>query len=131
MMSKIKKTHVIGAGAMGHGIAQVFAQSGCDVVISDVNEEILERAKGHIETNLRFLVQYGLVEESEISEILSRTTTVLSTNDTTYDADLIIEAVPEDLDLKQKVLGEAEKASSSDTILATTTSVIQVTDIGT
>ncbi len=130
-MQKIKKTHVIGAGAMGHGIAQVFAQSGCDVVISDVNEEILERAKEHIETNLRFLVQYDEVKESEIPDILSRVTTILGSEDFAYDVDLIIEAVPEDLDLKQKVLGAAEKASSSDTILATTTSVIQVTDIGT
>jgi len=129
-MVKIEKTHVIGAGAMGHGIAQVFAKSGCNVVISDVNEEILKAAKEHIEANLRFLVQYDEVEESEIPRILDRITTVLSSDDTTYDSDFIIEAVPEDLDLKQKVLGVAEKASSPDTILATTTSVIQVGDIG-
>jgi 3-hydroxybutyryl-CoA dehydrogenase len=129
-MVKIKKTHVIGAGAMGHGIAQVFAQSGCDVVISDINEEILKTAKEHIETNLRFLVQYSEVVKSEIPDILSRVTTILSSDDTTYDADFIIEAVPEDLDLKQNVLGVAEKASSPETILATTTSVIQVGDIG-
>ncbi len=129
-MTKIQTTHVIGAGAMGHGIAQVFAQSGCDVVISDVNEEILKTAKKHIETNLRFLVQYGEVKESEIPDILNRIITVLSTAETNYDADFIIEAVPEDVDLKQKVLGAAEKACRPDAILATTTSVIQVGDIG-
>lgn len=129
-MVKIQKTHVIGAGAMGHGIAQVFAHSGCYVVISDVNEEILQKAKEHIETNLRFLVQYSAVEESKIPDILNRVTTVLSSKDMTYDADFIIEAVPEDLDLKQKVLGAAEKACRPDAILATTTSVIQVGDIG-
>ncbi|MFX1484633.1 MAG: 3-hydroxyacyl-CoA dehydrogenase family protein [Promethearchaeota archaeon] len=129
-MVNIKTSHVIGAGAMGHGIAQVFAQSGCDVVISDVNEEILEKAKKHIETNLRFLVQYGEVEASEIPDILSRVKTIHGSEDLTYDVDFIIEAVPEDLGIKQKVLGVAEQTSSSDTILATTTSVIQVSDIG-
>lgn len=127
---KITKTHVIGAGAMGHGIAQVFAQAGCDVIVSDVNEEILQKAKSHVETNLNFLVQYNLVETESIPEILGRIQTVTSQDEVSLDVDFIIEAVPEDVDLKQKVLGAAEIASRKDAILATTTSVIQVSDIG-
>ena len=127
---KIKKTLVIGAGAMGHGIAQVFAQSGCDVIISDVNEEILQKAKSHVEANLNFLVQYKMVEAETIPAILDRITTVTNTDDILSDVDFIIEAVPEDVDLKQKVLGAIEAACRKDAILATTTSVIQVNDIG-
>jgi 3-hydroxybutyryl-CoA dehydrogenase len=127
---EIKKTYVIGAGAMGHGIAQVFAQSGCDVIISDVNEEILQKAKSHVETNLNFLVQYNMVESVEIGSILDRITTVTGSEGIPSDVNFIIEAVPEDVDLKQKVLGAAEKSCRKDTILATTTSVIQVSDIG-
>ncbi|MFW9834198.1 MAG: 3-hydroxyacyl-CoA dehydrogenase family protein [Candidatus Thorarchaeota archaeon] len=127
---EIKKTYVIGAGAMGHGIAQVFAQSGCDVIISDVNEEILQKAKSHVETNLNFLVQYNMVESREIGSILDRITTVTGSEEIPPDVDFIIEAVPEDVDLKQKVLGAAEASCRKDTILATTTSVIQVSDIG-
>ncbi|MFW9807298.1 MAG: 3-hydroxyacyl-CoA dehydrogenase family protein [Candidatus Thorarchaeota archaeon] len=128
---EIKKTYVIGAGAMGHGIAQVFAQSGCDVTISDVNEEILQKAKSHVETNLNFLVQYNMVESGEIGSILDRITTVTGSEDIPSDVDFIIEAVPEDVDLKQKVLGTAEASCRKDAVLATTTSVIQVSDIGT
>ena len=127
---EIKKTYVIGAGAMGHGIAQVFAQSGCDVIISDVNEEILQKAKSHVETNLNFLVQYNMVESGEIGSILDRITTVTGSEDIPPDVDFIIEAVPEDVDLKQKVLGAAEASCRRDSVLATTTSVIQVSDIG-
>ena len=127
---KIKETLVIGAGAMGHGIAQVFAQSGCDVIISDVNEEILQKAKSHVEANLSFLVQYKMVETDTIPAILDRITTVTSTDGLLSDVDFIIEAVPEDVDLKQKVLGAVEAACRKDAILATTTSVIQVSDIG-
>lgn len=126
---KIKKTYVIGAGAMGHGIAQVFAHSGCDVIISDVNEDILQKAKSHVETNLNFLVQYNMVESGEIGSILDRITTVTG-SDIPSDVDFIIEAVPEDVDLKQKVLGAAEASCRKDAVLATTTSVIQVSDIG-
>lgn len=127
---KIQKTHVVGAGAMGHGIAQVFAQSGCDVILSDVNPEILEEAKSHVETNLNFLVQYGLVDRSSIPTILERIQTVVGGEDISSDVEFFIEAVPEDVDLKQKVLGSIENACRKDAILATTTSVIQVSDIG-
>jgi 3-hydroxyacyl-CoA dehydrogenase len=128
-MAKIKKTRVIGAGAMGHGIAQVFAQAGCDVVIIDMNEEILANAKLHVEANLKLLAQNGMAKEDTIPSILARIQT-MTADETPPDADFIIEAVPEDVELKQKVLGAAEMTSGKDAILATTTSVIQVRDIG-
>ena len=54
----MKNITVIGAGTMGHGIAQVFAQAGCKVILTDMNREILDSAKSHIETNLKFLAGY-------------------------------------------------------------------------
>jgi len=128
-MKEIKKTLVIGGGAMGHGIAQVFAQSGCDVVIVDINEEVLLSAKEHIDANLKFLAQHGLVDEESIGDILDRIKTEPDTSKVQSDIDFVIEAVPEDVELKQKVLSGAEASFSDDTILATTTSVIQVADI--
>ena len=76
------------------------------------------------------MVQYDLVDESSIPEILGRIVTVTNSEDYHSDTQFVIEAVPEDLDLKQKVLGAAEQAFDKETILATTTSVIQVSDIG-
>ncbi|MFX1367673.1 MAG: 3-hydroxyacyl-CoA dehydrogenase family protein [Promethearchaeota archaeon] len=128
-MTKIKKTRVIGAGAMGHGIAQVFAQSGCEVVIIDMNEEILSNAKSHVEANLKLLATYGMADADAIPTILERIHP-MTANQKPPDSDFIIEAVPEDVELKQRVLGAAESTSSKDTIIATTTSVIQVRDIG-
>jgi 3-hydroxyacyl-CoA dehydrogenase len=128
-MKEIKKTLVIGGGAMGHGIAQVFAQSGCDVVIVDIDKEVLMNAKKHIDANLKFLAQYGLVEEDSIVVVLNRIETESDVLKAPSDIDFIIEAVPEDVELKQRVLSGAEAAFSDDAILATTTSVIQVADI--
>ena len=100
MRLKITNTHVIGAGAMGHGIAQVFAQAGCNVIISDINEEILRMAKSHVETNLNFLVQYEMVQADSIPTILDRIKTVKSQDEVPTGVDFVIEAVPEDrLDL--------------------------------
>ncbi|MFW9804262.1 MAG: 3-hydroxyacyl-CoA dehydrogenase family protein [Candidatus Thorarchaeota archaeon] len=128
-MKEIMKTLVIGGGAMGHGIAQVFAQSGCDVVIVDINDEVLSNAKKHVDSNLKFLAQHGLIEEESIGDVLDRIQTELDISKAPSDIDFIIEAVPEDVELKQKVLSGAEAYFSDDTILATTTSVIQVADI--
>jgi 3-hydroxyacyl-CoA dehydrogenase len=129
-MNEIKKTRVIGAGTMGHGIAQVFAHAGCDVILTDMNREILDAAKSHIEVNLKFLAGYNLVDESAIPSIVGRISFLTNEDNIPADAELIIEAVPEYLDLKQKVLTTAESESSGKTILSSTTSVIQVTDIG-
>ncbi|MFX1261093.1 MAG: 3-hydroxyacyl-CoA dehydrogenase family protein [Promethearchaeota archaeon] len=128
-MKEIKETLVIGGGAMGHSIAQVFAQSGCDVTIVDIDETVLSSAKTHVDANLKFLAQHGLVEAGSIGTVLDRIQTETVISKAPSDIDFIIEAVPEDVELKQKVLSGAEAVCSDDVILATTTSVIQVADI--
>jgi 3-hydroxybutyryl-CoA dehydrogenase len=112
---------VIGAGLMGHGIAQVFALGGHDVTIYDAVAASLDSAKSRILTNLKDLGEdQGAVE---------RVTPVAKLADAVRDADYVVEAVLEDLPLKQKLFGEIEPHVRPDTILASNTSVIPITAI--
>ena len=90
----IKKVFVIGAGVMGNGIAQVSAQAGYDVTMSDIKDEFLVKGMASIEKSLDRGVKKGNLQESEKTEILSRIKTTIGVKDA-KDADLIIEAAPE------------------------------------
>ena len=127
-MREIEKTCVFGAGAMGQGIAQVFAHAGCDVTVIDISADALKSVHPNIEANLKLLSEYNLCRKADISQILDRIHTATELpSDSGFD--FVIEAVPEDLDLKQKVLSSVENQMQKDAILATTTSVIQISDI--
>jgi 3-hydroxyacyl-CoA dehydrogenase len=128
-MGEIRKTAVIGAGAMGHGIAQVFAHSGLRVALCDIDEKILNQAKEHIASNLSFLAKHNVIEESSIGKTLAAISLHQNMEEAISDVDFLIEAVPEDPDLKCKIFSTAEGHCPRDTILTTTTSVIQVNDI--
>ncbi|MDP2294123.1 MAG: 3-hydroxyacyl-CoA dehydrogenase family protein [Pseudolabrys sp.] len=119
-MSKAKIT-VIGAGLMGHGIAQVFALAGHDVVIYDSFAATLATAKDRIRANLKDLGD----DQSAVSRVTPQGDLALAVRD----ADYVVEAVLEDLALKQKLFGEIESHVRSDTILASNTSVIPITSI--
>jgi 3-hydroxybutyryl-CoA dehydrogenase len=112
---------VIGAGLMGHGIAQVFALAGHDVTIYDQAASSLDTAKARILTNLKDL--------GEDEGAAQRVTPVADLARAVRDADYVIEAVLEDLPLKQKLFSEIEKCVRPDTILASNTSVIPITSI--
>jgi 3-hydroxybutyryl-CoA dehydrogenase len=112
---------VIGAGLMGHGIAQVFALAGHDVTITDSIAANLDSAKARIAANLR-----DLGDDERAAE---RVRPVPDLADAVHDADFVVEAVSEDLPLKQKLFGEIEKHVRGDTILASNTSVIPITRI--
>ncbi|MEJ2435927.1 MAG: 3-hydroxyacyl-CoA dehydrogenase family protein, partial [Pseudolabrys sp.] len=112
---------VIGAGLMGHGIAQVFALGGHDVTIQDSVKACLDSAKERILANLKDL--------GDDQSVVERVTPVADLNEAVRDADYVVEAVLEDLPLKQKIFGEIEKHVRPDTILASNTSVIPITDI--
>ena len=112
---------VVGAGLMGHGIAQVFALAGHDVTIYDSFEQMLATAKDRIRANLK-----DLGDDENAAE---RVTPVADLGKAVRDADYVVEAVLEDLPLKQKLFGEIEKHVRPDTILASNTSVIPITDI--
>jgi 3-hydroxybutyryl-CoA dehydrogenase len=124
----IEKLAVIGAGTMGHGIAQAAAQAGFDVVLEDVSEDFLARGLARIEDNLRKGVERGKVTEEEMRAALSRMRT--STNlDDAATADLVVEAVVEKLDAKRELLARLDRICKPAAILATNTSSLSIASI--
>jgi 3-hydroxybutyryl-CoA dehydrogenase len=124
---KIETVAVIGAGTMGHGIAQVAAFVGFPVIMRDVDKESLEKGVRAIERNLEKGIRLGKITDDERDRTLQyiRGTTHL---EETASADLIIEATPENLKLKQEILREVEK-QGEDFIFATNTSSLSITEI--
>ena len=112
---------VVGAGLMGHGIAQVFALAGHDVTITDTFAQSLDTAKARIAANLR--------ELGEDESAVARVTPCAELAAAVREADYVVEAVSEDLALKQKLFAEIERHVRADTILASNTSVIPITAI--
>lgn len=112
---------VIGAGLMGHGIAQVFALAGHDVTITDSHKPTLDSALSRISANLRDL--------GDDETAVSRVKPVADLADCVRDADYVVEAILEDMPLKQKTFAEIEKHVRADAILASNTSVMPITEI--
>jgi 3-hydroxybutyryl-CoA dehydrogenase len=115
------KIAVIGAGLMGHGIAQVFALAGHDVAITDPSAASLATVKARISANLKDL--------GDDPNAVERVTPIPALADCVRSADYIVEAAPENLEIKQKLFADIEAAASPDAILASNTSVIQITAI--
>ncbi len=120
---------VIGAGMMGHGLAQVFAAMGHEVILTDVSDDLLSKAIANIRTNMTFLSDNGLGSKEEIEPALARIRTTQSLKEAVSQAQIVIEAVSENLELKQKLFAEMETYCPPDTILASNTSVISITEI--
>jgi 3-hydroxybutyryl-CoA dehydrogenase len=126
----IEKIALIGAGTMGHGIAQVAAQAGFDVVLEDVSEEFVSRGLARIRDNLKKGVERGKVTEDEMHAALSRIQTSTNLSDATT-ADLVIEAVIEKLDAKRELLAQLDQICKPAAILATNTSSLSIASIAT
>jgi len=124
----IKSVFVIGAGTMGNGIAQVSAQAGYNVTMSDIKDEFISKGMAAIEKSLDRGVKKGTMQESEKAEIISRIKTTLDMNDA-KDADLVIEAAPEVIDLKKNIFKQLDEICKEDAILATNTSSLPVGEI--
>ena len=120
---------VIGSGQMGNGIAQVFAQQGFMVQLIDVDNLALDKAVKTITRNLDRLIEKGQVEGSMRDQILSNIQTSTNLEASVHHCDLIVEAVPEKLELKQKVFRALDQCTPSHCILATNTSSISITRI--
>lgn len=120
---------VLGAGTMGHGIAQVAAMADNNVTIRDIEQGILDEGVEAITSNLQGGVDRGKVTEDEKRATLDRIETTTSLPDAVADADLVVEAVPEDVGIKQETFEEVEDAAPEDAILASNTSSLSVTEI--
>jgi len=124
----IKKVFVIGAGTMGNGIAQVSAQAGYDVVMSDIKDEFIQKGMAAIEKSLDRMVKKEIIQDSEKAAIIARIKTTTDNKDA-KDADMVIEAAPEILDLKKNIFKQLDGICRPDAILATNTSSLPIGEI--
>ncbi len=126
----IRTIAVLGAGIMGHGIAQAFLMSGYPVRLYDLNGPILDTAGAHIEKNLELFHNRGLLKKHEIEPALQRLTTSTELRAAVQGSDFIVEAAPENLALKQDLFQHVESFCHADAIIASNTSSLMMTDIG-
>ena len=128
-MKEIKTIAVIGAGIMGRGIAHVAALGGYRTVLQDISNEVLAAAMTAVETNLRKAVDRNLLAQPDAERALSRLTTEADFAQAVAGADLAIEAVPERIELKTEVFVKLDEFCVEQTIFATNTSSLSVTEI--
>lgn len=128
-MSMKKKIAVIGAGLMGHGIAQIFAVNRFNVVLTDLRGELISEALGKIRSNLSSMAQHGLGKPDEIEPALSRIKGTVNLKEAVAEVQFVVEAVFENRELKQSLFQDLDSLCSKETILATNTSVISITEI--
>ncbi len=127
---EVKKVCILGAGAMGSGIAQVCATAGYEVWVRDIKQEFLDRGKAAIEKNLQRAVSKGKMSEEKAKEILGRIHFTLEMEEAVKDADLVIEAVPEIMDLKKQVFAEVQQYAKPECVFASNTSGLSITELG-
>ncbi|WP_369995681.1 3-hydroxyacyl-CoA dehydrogenase family protein [Winogradskyella sp.] len=125
----MKNIAVIGAGTMGNGIAHTFAQSGFNVNLIDISEASLEKGMATISKNLDRMVAKEKISESDKSETLGKINTFTDSKSGVQDADLVVEAATENVDLKLKIFKQLDEVCDENTILATNTSSISITQI--
>ncbi|MHC2992029.1 3-hydroxybutyryl-CoA dehydrogenase [Pontibacter sp. HJ8] len=125
----MKKIAVIGSGTMGNGIAHVFAQNGFPVSLIDISEEALKKALATISKNLDRIIAKGNLTEEQKEKTLRHITTYTSTQEGVHDADLIVEAATENVELKLKIFRDLDAFAKPDAILASNTSSISITKI--
>lgn len=125
----IQKIMVVGAGAMGLGIAQVMAQNGKTVLVRDLNDTILEGAKNRLVAGLEKLVSKGKKTQAEMDTVVSKISFTTQIADAA-DCDLVIEAAIEVLDIKKQLFADLDKVCKPETILASNTSSVSITAIG-
>lgn len=125
---EIKKIGVLGAGTMGHGIAQILAQNGYDVIIRDIEEDLLEKGISSIERSLNKAVEKEKITESEKNQTLDRIETTVDLEDL-QDCELIIEAIVENADIKKDVFQNLDDICPEGTIFASNTSTIPITEM--
>ena len=125
----VKNITVLGSGVMGHGIAQVSATAGYNVVLRDIKQEFLDKAMEKIKWSLDKLVSKEKISKEEGDSIFSRIIPIVDLNEAVKNAELVIEVVPEIMDLKKLVYAELDKVAGPDVIFASNTSTLPITEI--
>jgi enoyl-CoA hydratase/3-hydroxyacyl-CoA dehydrogenase len=129
LLPQINKITVLGSGIMGHGIAQVSAMNGYDVVLRDIEEKFLDNAMTKIRWSLDKLVEKNKINKQESDKIHGRIKPIVDLKEALQDTDLLIEAVPEDLKLKKKVYSEVDQFAQEKTIYSSNTSTLPISEI--
>jgi enoyl-CoA hydratase/3-hydroxyacyl-CoA dehydrogenase len=125
----VKNITVLGSGVMGHGIAQVSATAGYNVVLRDIKQEFLDKAMEKIKWSLDKLVSKEKISREEGDTIFSRISPIVDLKNAVKDAEMIIEVVPEIMELKKKVYAELDEVAGPDVIFASNTSTLPITEI--
>jgi len=128
-LPQINKITVLGSGIMGHGIAQVSAMNGYNVVLRDIEERFLESAMNKIRWSLDKLVEKNKINKQESDKIHGKIKPIVELKEALDDTDLLIEAVPEDLKLKKKVYSEVDQFAQEKTIYSSNTSTLPISEI--
>ena len=128
-MYKINQITVLGSGIMGHGIAQISAMAGYNVILRDIQQAFLDKAMDKIKWSINKLVEKQKISQSEAEKIFNRIHPVVDLEQSLKNSNLIIEAVPEDLNLKKRVYEEIEKFATDDMIFASNTSTLPISEI--
>ena len=129
-LEDIKNIAVLGSGIMGHGIAQTFLMGGYPVMLFDISEPILATARAHIQRNLELFFRSDLIREADIEASLQRLTTTTDLEKAVSGADFIVEAAPEDLNLKQGLFEKIESFADENAVIASNTSSLMLKEIG-
>jgi len=129
-LEQVKKVAIVGSGTMGPGIGVCFAKAGLGVMLYDVRADQLDLALGRVRSSLGTLVQEGVVTEAEAAETLDRIRTTTALGDAVADAQFVLEAVPETLEIKHRVFKDIEFFCPPETILASNTSGLYISEIG-
>jgi enoyl-CoA hydratase / 3-hydroxyacyl-CoA dehydrogenase len=129
LLSKINNITVLGSGIMGHGIAQISAMNGYKVILRDIEERFLNNAMNKIRWSLDKLVEKNKINKQESDKIYGRINPIVNLKDALDDSDLLIEAVPEDLNLKKKVYSEVDQFAQESTIYSSNTSTLPISEI--
>jgi enoyl-CoA hydratase/3-hydroxyacyl-CoA dehydrogenase len=125
----IKNITILGSGVMGHGIAQVSATAGYSVVLRDIKQEFLDKAMEKIKWSLDKLVSKEKITKQEGDAIFSRIIPIVDLTEAVKNAEMIIEVVPEIMDLKKKVYAELDQVAAPEVIFASNTSTLPITEI--
>jgi len=128
---EVKKICVLGAGQMGNGIAQVCAQAGYTVSMRDIEQRFIDNGMNTIKKNLERSVEKQKMSQSDMDAIMSRITPALDMKEAVKDADLVIEAAPEIMNLKKDIFKQMDELCPADTIFATNTSGLSISEIAT
>ena len=128
-MYKINQITVLGSGIMGHGIAQISSMAGYNVVLRDIEQSFLDKAMDKIKWSVNKLVEKQKINTEQAQQIINRIHPIVDLEQSLQNSNMVIEAVPEDLNLKKKVYQEMEKFATDEMIFASNTSTLPISEI--